>query len=154
NQTFLKVHHDESPSNSSPRHTTQLAAGGRARFFGLAATISHLRRIGCDASGAPLRAAGRPAPAGLETKVRSGHRNWLVRNSGHIILCDHSRIYLQVDSKGSAIRRSFPQETRRCVMKKFITVLALISLLTIPALESATAAPMSPSSSSFGSNGY
>jgi hypothetical protein len=39
-------------------------------------------------------------------------------------------------------------------MKKFLTVIALISLLTVPALESANAALVSPSSSSFGDNGY
>jgi hypothetical protein len=39
-------------------------------------------------------------------------------------------------------------------MRKFITALALISLLTIPAIETANAAPVSPSSSSFGGNGY
>jgi len=39
-------------------------------------------------------------------------------------------------------------------MKKFLTAIALISLLTIPALESANAAPVSQASSSFGSNGY
>jgi len=40
-------------------------------------------------------------------------------------------------------------------MKKFIAALALISLIAIPSLiESANAAPVSPSSSSFGGNGY
>src|SRR6476659_2946374 len=34
---------------------------------------------------------------------------------------------------------------RRCVMKKFLTVIALISLLTVPAIESANAALVSPS---------
>jgi hypothetical protein len=44
---------------------------------------------------------------------------------------------------------------RRCVMKNFITALALISLIAVPTLtQIANAAPVSPSSSSFGSNGY
>jgi hypothetical protein len=43
---------------------------------------------------------------------------------------------------------------RRCVMKKFLTAIALISLLTIPTLESANAALVSPSSPAFGDNGY
>jgi hypothetical protein len=37
---------------------------------------------------------------------------------------------------------------------KFLTAIALISLLTIPALESANAALVSPSSPAFGDNGY
>jgi len=45
--------------------------------------------------------------------------------------------------------------TRRCDMRKFIAALALISLIAIPSLTvTANAAPVSPSSSSFGSNGY
>jgi hypothetical protein len=45
--------------------------------------------------------------------------------------------------------------TRRCVMRKFIAALALISLIAIPALtQTANAAPVSPASSAFGSNGY
>src|SRR5258708_22125532 len=51
-QTFLKVHHDESPSKSSPRHAIHLGVGGRARFLGLATDSSHLRTLGCDAYGA------------------------------------------------------------------------------------------------------
>jgi hypothetical protein len=44
---------------------------------------------------------------------------------------------------------------RTCVMRKFIAALALISLIAIPILtQTASAAPVSPSSSSFGSNGY
>jgi hypothetical protein len=44
---------------------------------------------------------------------------------------------------------------RRCVMRKFIAALVLISLIAIPMLtQTASAAPVSPSSSSFGSNGY
>jgi hypothetical protein len=44
---------------------------------------------------------------------------------------------------------------RRCVMKKFIAALALISLIAIPSLtQTANAAPVSPASSGFGSNGY
>jgi hypothetical protein len=44
---------------------------------------------------------------------------------------------------------------RRCVMKNFITALALISLIAVPTLtQTASAAPVSPSSSAFGSNGY
>jgi len=40
-------------------------------------------------------------------------------------------------------------------MKKFVAALALMSLIAIPSLtESANAAPVSPSSSSFGGNGY
>jgi hypothetical protein len=39
-------------------------------------------------------------------------------------------------------------------MKKFLTAIALISLLTIPALEGANAALVSPSSPAFGDNGY
>jgi hypothetical protein len=39
-------------------------------------------------------------------------------------------------------------------MKKFLTAIALISLLTIPALENANAAIVSPSSPAFGDNGY
>jgi hypothetical protein len=47
------------------------------------------------------------------------------------------------------------RQLRRCVMRKFIAALALISLIAIPSLTvSANAAPVSPSSSSFGSNGY
>jgi hypothetical protein len=60
-----------------------------------------------------------------------------------------------------AIRRCFAGDkdnglfTRRCVMRKFIAALALISLIAIPTLtQTANAAPVSPSSSSFGSNGY
>jgi hypothetical protein len=41
-----------------------------------------------------------------------------------------------------AIRRAVAVDRqallRRCVMKKFLTVVALISLLTVPALESAS----------------
>ena len=40
-------------------------------------------------------------------------------------------------------------------MRKFIAALALISLIAIPSLTvTANEAPVSPSSSSFGSNGY
>jgi hypothetical protein len=40
-------------------------------------------------------------------------------------------------------------------MKNFITTLALISLIAVPTLtRTASAAPVSPSSSAFGSNGY
>jgi hypothetical protein len=40
-------------------------------------------------------------------------------------------------------------------MRNFIAVLALISLIGVPMLtETASAAPVSPSSSSFGGNGY
>jgi hypothetical protein len=40
-------------------------------------------------------------------------------------------------------------------MRKFIAALALISLIAIPSLTvTASAAPVSPSSSAFGSNGY
>jgi hypothetical protein len=46
-------------------------------------------------------------------------------------------------------------EIRRCVMKKFIAALALISLIAIPTLSgTANAALVSPSSSAFGDNGY
>jgi hypothetical protein len=44
---------------------------------------------------------------------------------------------------------------RRCVMRKFIAALALISLIAIPSLTvTANAAPVSPSTSAFASNGY
>jgi hypothetical protein len=44
---------------------------------------------------------------------------------------------------------------RRCVMKKIIAALALAALISIPTFNAAAnAAPVSPSSSSFGSNGY
>jgi hypothetical protein len=44
---------------------------------------------------------------------------------------------------------------RRCVMRKFIVALALLSLIAIsPLTQTANAAPVSPASSSFGSNGY
>jgi hypothetical protein len=44
---------------------------------------------------------------------------------------------------------------RRCVMRKFIAALALISLIAIPSLtQTANAAPVSPASSAFGDNGY
>jgi hypothetical protein len=63
--------------------------------------------------------------------------------------------------EGMAIRRVVVERNRttlrkrRCVMKKFIAALALISLIAIPTLtQTANAAPVSPSSSSFGSNGY
>jgi hypothetical protein len=40
-------------------------------------------------------------------------------------------------------------------MKKLITALALVTLIAVPTFAgSASAAPMSPASSSFGSNGY
>jgi hypothetical protein len=39
-------------------------------------------------------------------------------------------------------------------MKKFIAALALISMITIPLTQTANAAPVSPASSTFGSNGY
>jgi hypothetical protein len=40
-------------------------------------------------------------------------------------------------------------------MKKLITVFALVSLIAVPTFaQSASAASMSPVSSSFGSNGY
>ena len=48
-----------------------------------------------------------------------------------------------------------PSRCRRCAMKKFIAALALISLIAIPSLTvTANAAPVSPSSPAFGSNGY
>jgi uncharacterized protein (DUF302 family) len=48
-----------------------------------------------------------------------------------------------------------PQTTRRYVMKKFIAALALITLIAVPTLTvPASAASVSPSSSSFGDNGY
>jgi hypothetical protein len=44
---------------------------------------------------------------------------------------------------------------RRCVMRKFIAALALISLIAIPSLtQTANAADVSPASPAFGSNGY
>jgi hypothetical protein len=40
-------------------------------------------------------------------------------------------------------------------MRKFIAALALFSLIAIPSLtQTANAAPVSPASSAFGSNGY
>jgi hypothetical protein len=40
-------------------------------------------------------------------------------------------------------------------MRKFIAVLALVSLIAIPTLtQTANAAPVSPASFSFGGNGY
>jgi hypothetical protein len=40
-------------------------------------------------------------------------------------------------------------------MRKFIAALALVSLIVIPSLaQTANAAPVSPSSSAFGGNGY
>ena len=43
----------------------------------------------------------------------------------------------------------------RCVMKKFIAVLALLAAFGVPlATQTATAAPVSPSSRDFGGNGY
>jgi hypothetical protein len=72
-----------------------------------------------------------------------------------------SKIYLLGDCKAWRSAVLLLQEagqrfaTRRCVMRKFIAALALISLITIPSLTvTANAAPVSPSSSSFGSNGY
>ena len=45
--------------------------------------------------------------------------------------------------------------SKEMFMRKFIAALALISLIAIPSLTvTANAAPVSPSSSSFGSNGY
>jgi len=55
---------------------------------------------------------------------------------------------------GCRCREQEQRSLRRCVMKKFLTVIALISLLTVPALESANAALVSPSSPAFGDNGY
>jgi hypothetical protein len=46
-------------------------------------------------------------------------------------------------------------ETWRRIMKALVAALALATLIAMPAFtQSANAAPMSPSSSSFGSNGY
>jgi hypothetical protein len=55
-----------------------------------------------------------------------------------------------------AIRRAAADRkfTKEMCHEKFITTIALISLLTIPAIESANAALVSPSSSAFGDNGY
>jgi len=40
-------------------------------------------------------------------------------------------------------------------MKRFITVLAIVTLIGVPTfVQSVSAAPVSPSSSSFGGNGY
>jgi hypothetical protein len=51
--------------------------------------------------------------------------------------------------------RTMFRSKEMCVMRKFIAALALISLIAIPSLTvTANAAPVSPSSSSFGSNGY
>jgi hypothetical protein len=51
--------------------------------------------------------------------------------------------------------RNDPQRRRRYVMKKFIAVLALFTIIAIPTFStSASAATVSPSSSEFGSNGY
>jgi len=44
-------------------------------------------------------------------------------------------------------------KTRRRIMKALIAALALATLIAVPTLP-ANAAPMSPASSSFGSNGY
>jgi hypothetical protein len=53
---------------------------------------------------------------------------------------------------------TLPHSTRRqwrCVMKKFIAVLALLTAFGVPlAAQTASAAPVSPASSSFGGNGY
>jgi hypothetical protein len=53
-------------------------------------------------------------------------------------------------------RRGQCSATWRCVMRTFIiTGLTLISLIAIPSVTRiANAAPVSPSSSAFGSNGY
>jgi len=46
-------------------------------------------------------------------------------------------------------------KTWRCVMKTLIAALALAVLIAVPTFtQSANAAPTSPASSSFGSNGY
>jgi|SRR5215472_18811288 len=43
----------------------------------------------------------------------------------------------------------------RTIMKKLIAILTIVTLIAVPAfLQSVTAAPVSPSSSSFGGNGY
>ena len=48
-----------------------------------------------------------------------------------------------------------PFAKRRCIMKKLIAALALVTLIAIPTLAlPASAANVSPSSSSFGDNGY
>jgi hypothetical protein len=46
-------------------------------------------------------------------------------------------------------------QTWRCIMKALVAALALATLIAMPTFtQSANAAPMSPASSSFGSNGY
>jgi hypothetical protein len=45
--------------------------------------------------------------------------------------------------------------TWRIIMKKLITALAVVTLIALPTFaQSVSAAPVSPSSSSFGGNGY
>ena len=52
-------------------------------------------------------------------------------------------------------KASRPQIEWRYVMKKFIATLALVTLIAVPTLTlPASAANVSPSSSSFGDNGY
>jgi len=53
------------------------------------------------------------------------------------------------------VPRTMCEKEWRCVMRKFIAALALISLIAVPmAAQNASAAPVSPSSSAFGGNGY
>ena len=53
---------------------------------------------------------------------------------------------------------ALPHSTRRqwrCVLKKFIAVLAFLTAFGVPlAAQTASAVPVSPASSSFGGNGY
>jgi hypothetical protein len=93
-----------------------------------------------------------------QTKVLAGHRIGLANESRNIIIRFIPKTYLRDDCnewRFTAVAGDNSPFTRRCVMRKFIAALALISLIAIPTLtQTANAAPVSPSSSSFGSNGY
>ena len=102
---------------------------------------------GCSAPPGSLRRREQELNQGI-----SSLSNLLSGRSGNIAYPTIPRTYLRGEC--NALGCCCRGQIRRCVMKKFLTAIALISLLTIPALESANAAPVSPSSSSFGSNGY
>ena len=82
-----------------------------------------------------------PALAGISSDLIQSQERWTTAGAGRLA--------------SALLHRSVTVQTWRRIMKSLIAALALATLIAAPTFaQPANAAPMSPASSSFGSNGY
>src|SRR5262249_48596500 len=113
----------------------QTSAGSKSRSAVAAAAPRWLSAAHCRPQG--------DDPADLERL-----HGWIIRKTyGNAGL-----IYGNVHLIPALLARAPPW---RSIMKKLIAILTIVALMAVPTfVQSATAAPVSPSSSAFGGNGY